>query len=65
MLPGATVEQMLVALYRANEDAFINKNMNLLRTGRILTIPDRVTAAAVTPPDANKIVVAQTQDFNE
>ena len=62
---GVTAQQMLVALYRANEDAFINKNMNLLRTGRILTIPDRVTAAAVTPPDANKIVVAQTQDFNE
>jgi pilus assembly protein FimV len=62
---GVSAQQMLVALYRANEDAFINKNMNLLRTGRVLNIPDRVAAEAVAPPDANKIVSAQFQDFNE
>jgi pilus assembly protein FimV len=62
---GVTAQQMLVALYRANEDAFINKNMNLLRSGRVLTIPDRAAAEAVAPPDANKIVNAQFQDFNE
>ena len=62
---GVTAQQMLVALYRANEDAFINKNMNLLRTGRVLSIPDRGVAEAVAPPDANKIVNAQFQDFNE
>jgi pilus assembly protein FimV len=62
---GVSAQQMLVALYRANEDAFINKNMNLLRSGRVLTIPDRAAAEAVAPPDANKIVNAQFQDFNE
>ena len=62
---GVTAQQMLVALYRANEDAFINKNMNLVRAGRVLTIPDRAAAEAVAPPDANKIVNAQFQDFNE
>jgi pilus assembly protein FimV len=62
---GVTAQQMLVALYRANEDAFINKNMNLLRTGRVLNIPDRTAAEGVAPPDANKIVNAQFQDFNE
>jgi pilus assembly protein FimV len=62
---GVTAQQMLVALYRANEDAFINKNMNLLRTGRVLSIPDRAAAEAVAPPDANKVVNAQFQDFNE
>jgi pilus assembly protein FimV len=62
---GVTAQQMLVALYRANEDAFINKNMNLLRSGRVLTIPDRAAAEGVAPPDANKIVNAQFQDFNE
>jgi pilus assembly protein FimV len=64
-IEGVTPQQMLVALYRANEDAFINKNMNLVRAGRVLTIPDKAAAEAVAPADAGKIVVAQWQDFNE
>lgn len=64
-IEGVTAHQMLVALYRANEDAFINKNMNLVRAGRVLTIPDKAAAEAVAAPDANKIVLAQAQDFNE
>jgi pilus assembly protein FimV len=64
-IDGVTAQQMLVALYRANEDAFINKNMNLVRAGRVLTIPDRAAAEAVAASDANKIVLAQWQDFNE
>ncbi|HET9042431.1 MAG TPA: FimV/HubP family polar landmark protein [Burkholderiales bacterium] len=64
-IEGVTAQQMLVALYRANEDAFINKNMNLVRAGRVLTIPDKAAAEAVAAPDANKIVLAQAQDFNE
>jgi pilus assembly protein FimV len=64
-IEGVTPQQMLVALYRANEDAFINKNMNLVRAGRVLTIPDKAAAEGVAPADANKIVLAQTQDFNE
>ncbi|HSD41863.1 MAG TPA: FimV/HubP family polar landmark protein [Burkholderiales bacterium] len=64
-IEGVTPHQMLVALYRANEDAFINKNMNLVRAGRVLTIPDKAAAEAVAAPDASKIVVAQWQGFNE
>jgi pilus assembly protein FimV len=64
-IEGVTAQQMLVALYRANEDAFINKNMNLVRAGRVLTIPDKAAAESVAPGDANKIVLAQAQDFNE
>src|SRR5215468_7329610 len=51
---GVTLQQMLVALYRANEDAFIRKNMNLVRTGRILTIPDRTAVEAIAPNDAQR-----------
>ena len=38
---GVDLNQMLVALYRANRDAFIADNMNLLRTGVVLKIPDK------------------------
>ena len=62
---GVTAQQMLVALYRANEDAFINKNMNLLRAGRVLSIPDRGAAESVAAPDASKIVNTQFQEFND
>lgn len=40
-----SLEQMLVALYRENKSAFINNNMNRLKTGQILKVPgaDEVT----------------------
>lgn len=62
---GVTQQQMLVALFRANPDAFINNNMNLVRAGRILTIPDRAAAEAVAQPEANQVIVAQAQAFDE
>ena len=33
-----TLEQMLVALYRTNPDAFIRKNLNLVKAGKILRV---------------------------
>jgi len=62
---GVTYHQMLIALQRANEDAFIRNNINLVRAGRILTIPDAQDAAAVEPADANRLVFAQHADFAE
>ena len=59
---GVTFHQMLIALQRANEDAFINNNINL---GRILDIPDAQAAAAVDVQDANRLVIAQHADFAE
>src|SRR4051812_8062980 len=38
--PGVTLNQMLIAIFRANEDAFIRGNVNLVRTGKILNIPE-------------------------
>ena len=62
---GVTFHQMLIALQRANEDAFINSNVNLVRAGRILSIPDAEAAAAVDVEDANRLVIAQHADFAE
>lgn len=41
MPEGVTLEQMLVALYRSNPDAFIRNNLNLVRAGKILRVPNR------------------------
>ena len=62
---GVTFNQMLIALQRANEDAFIRNNVNLVRAGRILNIPDSDTLAAVDTADANRLVIAQHADFAE
>ncbi len=61
---GATLDQALVALFRNNSSAFDGGNMNRLRAGKILTLPDQAAVEAVSAAEARKIVIAQTGDFN-
>ncbi|MEB0135670.1 FimV/HubP family polar landmark protein [Actimicrobium sp. CCC2.4] len=61
---GVSLDQMLVALYRANPAAFAGENMNRMRTGEILTIPTADASRGTDVEDARGVVVAQTQDFN-
>ncbi|HEY9194194.1 MAG TPA: FimV/HubP family polar landmark protein [Methyloversatilis sp.] len=63
MPAGVSLDQMLVALMRANPDAFDGGNINRLRSGTILSIPDQAAAEAVAPQEARRIVSAQTSDF--
>ena len=58
-----TLDQMLVSLYRENKGAFIG-NMNRLKTGMILKVPDSAIAAEVQTAVAKREVVAQTADWN-
>ncbi|MFZ5828585.1 MAG: FimV/HubP family polar landmark protein, partial [Planctomycetota bacterium] len=37
---NVTLEQMMVSLYRANQGAFLDNNMNRLKRGRVLNVPD-------------------------
>ncbi|SFI11020.1 pilus assembly protein FimV [Collimonas sp. OK307] len=60
---GISLDQMLVALYRSNEGAFVGKNMNRLRSGQILSIPNADSAGAVSKTEARNVVVAQSKDF--
>lgn len=60
---GLTLDQMLVALQRANQDAFVGGNVNRLKSGVILTIPDKEAAAAVAPSDARRLIAAQSADW--
>jgi len=62
---GVTLNQMLIALFRANQEAFIRGNINLVRAGRILNIPDREEIIALGAADANKIVQSHMADFAE
>jgi len=48
-----SVQQMMVAIQRANEDAFIGSNINQLRSGRVLRIPSLQEIAVIEQDAAN------------
>lgn len=65
---GINVNQMLVALFKANRDAFIANNMNLLRTGVVLKIPGIEESTAITRQQADaevKLQVSNWQKYRE
>ncbi len=62
---SVSLDQMLVALLRSNPDAFIGGNINRLKAGSVLEIPGANDAAAVSPADASRTIVAQSADFND
>ncbi len=61
----ASLDQMLVALLRANPEAFVEKNVNRLKAGVVLKVPSSQEAAAVPASEARQQVVLQSRDFNE
>jgi pilus assembly protein FimV len=63
--PGMTLNQMLIAMYRANPDAFIRENVNLVHAGRILSIPSGDSLGTVDLEEANRLVRAHHSEFNE
>ncbi len=60
---GVTLNQMLIALHQTNRNAFIRDNINLIRAGKIITIPGRDEVAAIDSADAFRRVISQMADF--
>jgi len=63
--PAASLDQMLVSLFRANPDAFVSKNMNVMRAGSSLRIPAESETLAMAGADAHQEVAAQSADFEQ
>lgn len=59
---GVSLDQAMIAIYRANPSAFIG-NINLLREGAKLAIPDRSAMAAIDGAEATREVRMQSADF--
>ncbi|MDO8349985.1 MAG: FimV/HubP family polar landmark protein [Gallionella sp.] len=59
-----SLERMLVALYRANDDQFDGKNMNRIQSGKILRMPDQDEMMNVAQPEAVQEIRAQSADWN-
>ncbi len=62
---SVSLDQMLVALLRANPDAFINGNLNRIKSGAVVTIPTGEQATALGPKEATQTVIAQSRDFGD
>jgi len=52
--PAVTTEQMVMAIYRENPDAFLDGNVNALKAGVTLKVPDRDAVMALPPRQARR-----------
>lgn len=62
---GVTVYQMMVALQRANPNAFIHNNLNLVKAGSTLTMPDSDALTALSDREARRLFHQQLLAFNK
>lgn len=62
--PEVSLERMLLALYRANAKAFDSKNMNQLKVGRVVRIPELEEINTITQSQAKKEIRIQVADWN-
>jgi pilus assembly protein FimV len=60
-----SLDQMLVALLRANPEAFINSNINRIKSGAVVSVPTPEQALAMGTAEATQTVIAQSRDFGD
>lgn len=58
-----SLDQMLLALLRANPDAFVNNNVNRLKAGAVLKLPTDQEAQQTPTAEARQTIQAQAVDF--
>lgn len=62
---GYTLDQAMVALLRANPEAFINGNINLLKQGAVLRLPQPAEAAQLQEAEAAALVRSQIAEWRQ
>lgn len=60
-----SVEQIMLAIYRTNKNAFFGNNVNNLKAGKILKMPEREEVNAVPSPQARREFRAQYDAWQE
>jgi pilus assembly protein FimV len=63
--PGVSLNQMMIAIYRANPDAFLRENINLVRAGRTLTLPSAEELNSVDAAEANRLVQSHRAEWED
>lgn len=62
---GVGMEQAMLGLLNANPDAFIGHNINNLKAGYVLRIPDRAGFTSISAAEASAEVRAQNREWRE
>ncbi|WP_455883875.1 FimV/HubP family polar landmark protein [Pseudomonas putida] len=62
---GASVQQTMLAIQALNPDAFIDGNINRLKTGQVLRLPDHQQATSLPQPEAIAEVSAQNAAWRQ
>ena len=60
-----SLDQMLIAMLRANPNAFSGGNINRMKAGAVLDMSAASQASNVPPDEARRTVTAQSRDFGE
>lgn len=63
-ITGISLDQMLVAMLRNNPSAFINGNINRIKAGAVVSIPNAEQAQSTSAKEARQIIATQSKDFN-
>lgn len=58
-----SVYQMMVAIFNTNPLAFVGNNINRMRVGSVLTIPDEVTVRNINQSEARFLVIQQGKAY--
>lgn len=62
---NVSLDQMLVAMLRANPSAFMGDNVNRLKAGAVIDLPNASAASAIATVEARQIIAAQSRDFDD
>ncbi|MBC3413176.1 LysM peptidoglycan-binding domain-containing protein [Pseudomonas sp. SWRI51] len=62
---GGTVQQTMLAIQALNPDAFIGNNINQLKVGQVLRLPDQQQVQSIARPEANREVAEQYAAWRE
>lgn len=62
---GASVQQTMLAIQALNPDAFVDGNINRLKTGQVLRLPDITQSTALAQPQAIVEVSAQNAAWRQ
>lgn len=62
-LEGATLDQAIMALYKANPDAFASGSINRLAAGAELNKPSQALLRSISPAEANQFVAQANEEW--
>lgn len=62
---GYSLNQTMIALLRANPDAFIDEDINFIKRGAVLRVPQPAEISGLSPAEASVLVQVQVERWRE